>query len=78
MTIIQFVLLAIGLGWITVGGLALYRRDVDYPSQIFIRIGPVRLVKPHRLQYKGGCALMYGGILIMCGVIAMLLSLVIR
>lgn len=29
MTIIQLVLLAIGLGWITVGGLALYRRDVD-------------------------------------------------
>jgi hypothetical protein len=78
MTIVQFIMLAVGLGWITLGGLALYKRDVDYPGQIFIRIGRIRLIKPHRVQYKGGCALIYAGILIVCGVIAILLSLVIR
>ncbi len=78
MTIVQFMMLAIGLGWITLGGLALYRRDVDYPGQILIHIGPMKFVKPHRVQYKGCCASMYGGILIVCGVIAILLSLVIR
>jgi hypothetical protein len=78
MTITQFMLLVIGLGWITLGGLALYRRDVDYPSHMFIRIGPIKFFKPDRIQYKGGWALIYGWILIVCGVIVMLLGLVIR
>ncbi|MBN1565349.1 MAG: hypothetical protein JXA10_16000 [Anaerolineae bacterium] len=78
MTIIQFMVLAGGFLWTALGVLALYRRDVDYPAQIVVRIGPLRFVKPHRLQYKGGCALMYGVILIVCGLITMLLSLVIK
>jgi hypothetical protein len=78
MTITQFMLMALGLGWTILGVLALDRRDVDYPSYMFIRIGPIKLFKLHRVQYKGGCALVYSGILIVCGVSVILLSLVIH
>lgn len=78
MTVIQLGLLAIGVGWVVLGLLALYRRDVDYTGQQYIYVFTIRIFKKHRFRYEGYCAIMYGVILIVFGLIAMSLSLVIR